>query len=230
MQQATKEQAPGHFYAAASPWKPANKTPHTMLLSGEILDPKHVGMQFETLPDNRPATNGNLVAIWQNVGVPYGQSPMQKKSITKDQQSGDQIFEFSIQRKPYVCAYGTSDTGTAWTGTVQFTPGQGTEGVPFVTEIDITATGADSLLATFKTPRENNPVANKNWIGLWEGSHPYDDTKLRKKVDVTASTAEGSQSMSGLELLMNTTYSLGYAVGPKATDLAAWITFVTQPF
>jgi len=29
---------------------------------------------------------------------------------------------------------------------------------------------------------------------------------------------------------MNTTYSLAYAVGPKDSDIAAWVTFTTQPF
>lgn len=229
--QALKEQTLGHFYSAGAPWNPANKTPRTISLSGEILDPTHVGIQFDTLPGNLPATNGNLVAIWQNAGIPYGQAPMQKANITKNQPTGDQIFEFPIQRKPYVCAYGTSDTGTAWAGTVQFTPGMGLQGISFVTQIDLVATGADSLLALFKSPLGNNPNANGNWIGLWQGPQPaYDGANLIKKVNVTVSTAEGSQSMSGLTLLMNTTYSLAYAVGPKASDIAAWVTFVTQPF
>ena len=230
MQQTKTEQAT-HFYSAGGPWNPANKTPRTMGLSGEILDPTHIGCMFDTVPGNLPATNGNLVAIWQNAGIPYGQQPMQKQAITKNQPTGDQIFEFPIQRKPYVIGYGTSDTASAWVGTVQFTPGGGMAGVPFVTVIDVMATGADSLLATFKTPLGNNPSANGNWVGLWQGPQPtFDGANMIKKVNVTASTAEGSQSMSGLTLLMNTTYSLVYAVGPKASDLAAWVTFVTQPF
>ena len=218
------------FYSEAN-WKPANKTPRTIDLSGEILDPTHIGVIFDTVPGNLPATNGNLVAIWQSAGIPYGQKPMQKQSITKNDPTGDQIFEFPIQRKPYVVAYGTSDTGTAWAGTVQFTPGHGVEGVTFVTQVDVAAAGNDSLNANFKTPTGNVPNANGNWIGLWKGPMPtFDGTNRIKKVDISASTAEGFQSMSGLSLLMNTTYCLAYAVGPKDSDLAAWVTFVTQPF
>jgi hypothetical protein len=218
------------FYAVGN-WQPANKTPKTIGLSGQILDPTHIGVIFDTVPGNLPATNGNLVAIWQNAGIPYGQKPMQKQSITKNDPTGDQIFEFPIQRKPYVVAYGTSDTGAAWAGTVQFTPGGGLEGVTFVTQIDVSAAGNDSLNAAFKTPVGNVPSANGNWIGLWKGAMPtFDGANRIKKVDITVSTAEGFQSMSGLNLLMNTTYTLAYAVGPKDSDLAAWVTFVTQPF
>jgi hypothetical protein len=219
-----------HLYSEAS-WKPANKSPKTITLTGTILDANHVGIIWDTVPGNQPAKNGNLVAMWQNAGIPYGQPPMQKQSITKNDPTGDQIFEFPIQRKPYVAAYGTSDTGTAWAGTVQFTPGQGLDGDPFVTTIDVAAAGADSLMATFSTPLGNVPSANGNWIGLWQGPMPtFDGTNMIKKVAITASTADGTQSMSGLTLLMNTTYSLVYAVGPKASDLAAWVTFTTQPF
>lgn len=220
-----------HFYSAGAGWQPANKTPRTMDLSGAILDPTHVVVGYGTVPGNQPATNGNLVAIWQNNGIPWGQTPMQKQSITKNDPTGDQIFEFNIQRLPYVVAYGTSDTNKAWAGTLQFTPGQGTDGVPFVTQIDVSAAGADSLLASFNTPLLNNPNANGNWVGLWQGPQPtYDGSNRIKKVNVTATTAQGSQSMSGLGLLMGTTYSLAYAVGPKDSDIAAWVTFVTQPF
>jgi len=156
---------------------------------------------------------------------------MQKQSITKDDPTGDQIFEFPLQRLPYVIAYGTSDTNKAWAATVQFTPGQGTEGVSFVTSIDVQAAGNNSLLAIFSTPLLNNPNANGNWVGLWEGTQPtYDGTNRLKKVTVTATVASDSQSMSGLTLLMNTTYSLAYGIGPKDSDIAAWVTFTTQPY
>jgi hypothetical protein len=231
MQQAKTAHSSGHFYAAAAGWQPVNKTPQTIKLSGAILDPTHVGVIYSTVPGNQPATNGNLVAIWQNEGIPWGQQPMQKQNITLNSPTGDQIFEFPIQRLPYVVAYGTSDTGTAWAGTLQFTPGQGVDGAPFVTQIDIQATGNDSVLAVFNTPMGNIPSSNGNWIGLWKGPQPtYDGSNRIKKVNVNVSTAQGGQSMSGLTLLMNTTYSLAYAVGPKDSDIAAWVTFTTQPF
>ena len=63
-----------------------------------------------------------------------------------------------------------------------------------------------------------------------ERAAAYDGSNRIKKVNVNVSTAQGGQSMSGLALLMNTTYSLAYAVGPKDSDIAAWVTFTTQPF
>ena len=222
---------PTDFYTSEGNWKPANKTPRTIDFTGSILDAKHLIAAYNTVPGNRPATNGNLVAIWQSAGIPWGQTPMQKQSITKDDPTGDQIFEFPLQRLPYVIAYGTSDTNKAWAATVQFTPGQGTEGVSFVTSIDVQAAGNNSLLAIFSTPLLNNPNANVNWVGLWEGTQPtYDGTNRLKKVTVTATVASDSQSMSGLTLLMNTTYSLAYGIGPKDSDIAAWVTFTTQPY
>ena len=162
---------------------------------------------------------------------PYGQTPLQKQSIIKDEPSGNQIFEFPIQSKPYVVAYGTSDTGTAWASTLQFTPGQGGQGKPLLVSIEVNAVNTDSLSAKFTTPFGNIPSANKNWMGLWEGPIvTFDGSNRIKKVDVGASQNIDFQSMSGLNLTINTTYSLGYGVGPKDSDLAAWVSFTTVPF
>lgn len=220
------------FYTipADSGWTPANKTPYVITFTGEIFDAHNLGVQYSTIPGNQPAKNGNTLALWQSQGIPWGQPPLQKKVIAKDDPTGDQVFQVELQRKPYIVGYATSDTGTAWAATLQFNPGD-KEGKPFVTSIDLQATGNDSLLAIFQTPKLNVPSANKNWIGLWLGTQPtWDGTNRLKKVDVESSSDTGSQPMSGLKLLMSTTYCLAYAVGPKDSDLAAWVTFVTQPF
>jgi len=219
------------FYASESNWQPVNIIQQSITLAGTIMDGHHLGVTYGTLPGNQPAKNGNLVAYWQNTGIPWGQTPTQKQGITKNEPSGDQIFDFPIQRLPYVVAYGLSDTNKAWAGTIQFTPGSGVQGTPFVTSVNVQAAGNDSLLALFSTPVLNNPNVNENWIGLWQGTQPtYDGSNRIKKVTVTSTIASDSQSMSGLTLTMNTTYCLAYAVGPKDSDIAAWVTFTTQPF
>jgi len=221
---------PTAFYTSESNWEPANKTASVIILTGTIFDARHVGVTWVTVPGNQPAKNGNLLALWQSSGIPWGQKPLQKQPIAKNDPSGDQMFQVELQRKPYVVAYGSADTNTAWAGTLQFNPGN-KEGVPFVTQIDLQAAGNDSLLAIYKTPLLNVPVSNKNWIGLWNDSQPtWDGTNRIKKVDVDGITAEGSQPMSGLNLLMNSTYCLAYAVGPKDSDIAAYVRFTTQPF
>jgi hypothetical protein len=223
-----------HFYiseaASGGSFSPVNKVDHPTTIIGEIVGSDMIAVSWETLPGNLPATNGNLLALWQNQGIPYGQAPIQKKSIVNDTPTGDQLFRQALQRKPYIAAYGTTDTNKAWAATVQFLPGS-TKGIPFVTSIDCVAVGNNFLVAAFKTPTGNVPSANGNWVGLWEGPVvTFDGTNRIKKVDVTGSTSDGSQEMNGLELKINTTYSIGYAVGPKDTDLAAWQTFTTAPF
>ena len=42
------------FFSEAN-WKPANKSPKTISLSGTILDPTHVGINWDTVPGNQAA-------------------------------------------------------------------------------------------------------------------------------------------------------------------------------
>lgn len=219
------------FYVAEGGWSPIHKVLHPTELTGTILSPAHIGVAWETIPGNQPSTNHNLLALWQNEGIPWGQPTLQTAPIIKNEPVGDQIFDIEIQRKPYIVAYGTnSNTTTAWAATLQFHPGN-VVGRPFVTSVDVLAVGNDSLLATFETPRGNNPSHHGNWLGLWEGPVvTFDGQNQLAHVPVQSTTAAGSQTLNGLSLKIDTTYSLGYAVGDKPTDLAAWMSFTTASF
>lgn len=214
--------------------KPVNVIPKSIQITGKIYSKNLMTIDWVSLPDNLPATNGNILSVWQNTGLPWGQgtNPIQKTQIQTDSQYGDQIFEFPIERKPYIVAYGTSDTGSAWAATLQFNPGSA-EGIPVISTIELVqgSLGNNSLITQFSTPPGNNPNANKNWIGLWKGTKvTYDGSNRIAKVDIESSFAQDMQKMNGLELTINTTYTLGYACGPKDSDLSAFVTFTTAAY
>ena len=126
-------------------------------------------------------------------------------------------------------AYGTSNSGTAYCAGQIVDPGQ--PQTPITTQLSVPWVGTDSLLAEFSTPAQNNPRTYGNWIGLWKGQgFTYNGANRIAKVVVSSDVASGSQSMNGLELTVNTLYTLGYSCGPRDEDVAAWITFKTQPF
>jgi hypothetical protein len=233
---AKQQLAEPHFYLIEGGWEPVNKVLSTIKLSGTILSPTQIGVTWDTVPGNQPATYHNRLALWQNQGIPWGLNPLQEHKIIKNTPSGDQLFDTALQRKPYVIAYGVSSLddkqhgAKSWAATVQFNPGSAI-GVPFVTEIDVAGVGNDSISARFSTPAGNNPKANGNWVGLWEGAVvTFDGTNKIATVPVSSTTSDGFLTLNGLSLKIDTTYTLGYAVGPLASDLAAWMTFTTASF
>ena len=128
----------------------------------------------------------------------------------------------------YGCVPGTSGSGTAYCAAQIAGSSQPQE--PITTQLGLAWLGSDSLLASFVTLPLNAPKSYRNWIGLWKGQGlTYDGSNRLAKVDIDSDGAT-SQSMNGLLLTVDTTYTLGYACGPRDQDLAAWVTFKTDPY
>ncbi|GKX27677.1 hypothetical protein SH1V18_01570 [Vallitalea longa] len=224
------------FYASKNQiqLKAINQIPHSNKIQGTIISKNLMSIKWETLPDNQAASNGNALYVWQNTGLPWGQgqSPLQYDTIKENSQTGDQVFKFNVEKKPYIVAYSTSASGSSFCATLQFNPGSA-EGVPSFTTIELVepALGDNSLIAKFTTPIGNNPKANNNWIGLWEGAKvTYDGSNRIKKIMVESNVSSDTQLMNNLSLTVDTTYTLGYACGPQDSDLTAFVTFTTSPY
>lgn len=214
--------------------KAINQIPHSNKLIGSIISKNLMTIKWETLPDNQAAKNGNSLYVWQNTSLPWGQgqSPLKYDTIKENVQTGDQIFKFDIEKKPYIVAYSTSASGSSFCATLQFNPGN-PEGESSFTKIELveSALGDNCLVARFITPLGNNPKANNNWLGLWEGSKvTYDGSNRIKKVMIESNVSSDTQLMNNLNLTIDTTYTLGYACGPKDSDLTAFVTFTTSPY
>jgi len=199
-------------------------------LTAELVVASIVAAKYSTLPGNLPATFKNVIAVWPGTIVLWGEKPLALSAITKDDPQGDRAINLPASQPPYTVAYGTSASGTAYCATVLLTE-LGKPGNPFAIGLDLPWVGDDSLVASFSTPAGNQPHDYGNWLGLWEGQvATYDGSNRIKKVAIDDNVSSGAQLMNDLTLKIKTLYTLGYGCGPKDTDLAATLTFQTEPF
>ena len=199
-------------------------------LEAQLVAPAVAVAKYNTLPLNRPQTYHNLVAIAPGPYAPWAREPLASQRIQKDDPTGDVTLPFSGSGPPYVVAYGTSPTGTAYCATIQVTE-LNEWGTPFNTSLDLAWVGSDSLVAKFTTPTGNQPHTYKNWLGLWIGEVAYfNDTNRKELVRIESNVSTDYQTMNGLTLLHSTKYTLGYGSGPADTDLSTTLTFETDPF
>ncbi len=205
----------------------------TTKISAQLLDPTHIAVSYGTLMGNQPKNFGNVVSVWSGseIGWSNKPNPIVTVPVPGTTPDGDMVVPLGSQppSPPYVVAYGTSNSGTAYCA-AQIVPSDPPPD-PITTQISLPWVGTDSLLAGFITPPQNCPRAYGNWIGLWQGQGiTYNGINRIAKVNIDGNVATGSQSMNDLSLTFDTVYTLGYACGPRDQDLAAWLTFKTQPF
>jgi hypothetical protein len=200
-------------------------------LDAQLAGPNVVTASYKTLPGNRPAQFENVIAVWPGRDIPWGQPPLTQDLLTGEGPDGDMVLMIpSGSAPPLIVAYGTSPTGKAYCATSKLEEAH-QPGTLFITDLCLHWVGNDSLVATFQTPFGNQPNANENWLGLWEGKvATYDGSNRIAKVAIEADVSSGSQPMNDLTLKVETEYTLGYGCGPRDADLAATLTFKTDPF
>src|SRR5215471_14428528 len=183
--------------------------------TAQLLDSTHIVITFKSLPGNRPKDFGNVISIWRGGQQPWTQPPLATVAVDKNSPDGDMIIDLSTVQPPaappYIVAYGTSASGTAYCALQTLAP-EGPAQQTVITQITAPYVGTDSIFAKFTTPPGNLPNLNQNWIGLWVGQGAmYDGTNRIAKFNVTSNLAEGSQGLNGLSLLFGTYYTLVYA-------------------
>lgn len=205
----------------------------TTTLSAQLLDATHIRVKYETLMGNQPENFGNVISVWSGGRIGWGNNPQPLVSVPVrgNTPHGDRVITLprtsTSGGPPYVVAYGTSNSGTAYCAGQVAGPGSQP---PFTTQLGLLSVDNDSLLASFATPQGNLPKSYGNWMGLWRGQAiRYDSMNRIAQVNIDSDAAE-SQDMNGLSLTFSSFYTIGYACGPRDQDLAAWITFKTQPF
>jgi len=206
----------------------------TTQLNAKLLDPTHIRVKYETLMGNQPGNFGNVISVWSGgqIGWRNNPQPVVSVPICGNTPDGDTVItlprEATSGGPPYLVAYGTSDSGTAYCASQVAGPG---DPQPFTTQLGVPWAGTNSLLASFTTPQGNLPKSYGNWMGLWRGEAiRYDSINRIAKVNIDVDDAQSSQAMNGLALTFSTLYTIGYACGPRDEDLAAWITFKTEPY
>jgi hypothetical protein len=200
-------------------------------MEAELLDATHIGIKRHTLPRNQPESFGNVVCAWSGTDIGWHNQPVPiaAEPVHGNTPDGDMVITLGIGAKPpFMVAYGTSNNTTAYCAAqiAGVTPAP----QPLTIQLLTPAVFSDSLLARFALLPGNAPKTYANWVGLWLGAGlTYDATNRIARVAIDSDQAY-SQAINDLSLLINTTYTLGYACGPRDQDLAASFTFTTGPF
>jgi len=199
-------------------------------ITGLVTGASSILVKYKTLPGNQPNSNGNVIAVWQDTQIPWGTPPLQKKTVTGNSPAGSDAFDnLSIQSKSYIVGYSTGSNLSTICSTLTFTPGDPV-GTPFLTSVKAKELDSDTLIVSYDTPVGNDPKANQDWIGLWEGkTFTWDGKNRLTKVNVDKNTASGSMVVL-YSLKVDTYYTLVYASGAAETNIAATFTFQTAPF
>jgi hypothetical protein len=199
-------------------------------ITGLVTSSTSILVKYKTLPGNLPNQNGNVMAVWQDTQIPWGTPPLQKKTVTGNQPTGSDAFDnLGIQSKSYIVGYSTGSNLSTVCSTLTFTPGN-VQGTPFLTSLGVKELDTDTLIVSYDTPVGNDPKANQNWIGLWEGkSFTWDGKNRLTKINVDKNSATGSMVML-YSLKIDTFYTLAYASGAADTNISTSLTFQTGPF
>jgi hypothetical protein len=219
--------------------------PALTTLTINVVTADQIILTYNTVPDNRPNTYGNFVAIWQNQNqIPYNQDPLSKQNIPNDTQKGDMAFDgLSVTENDYIIGYavGPVKTDSQTYGNVcstAFIP-SGAISDPsliklFSTSLLLKYVGSNTVSFQYSAPANYQPATNKAWAGLWRGaSVPYTTPPDVAAMAVTLNSNFGTLAFNGVSIGIGLTYSIGFFMSGwsdavptrNQKTLACWLSF-----
>ena len=197
-------------------------------VSGDRID-----FSYRTMPGNRPSTYGNVVYIWQAGNqIPWGTPSLNKFPIQTDTQSGSGSFGgLDVTNLDYVLGYAVgSDPNLI--STTAYVPVSGNSSYQyFQTNLSINNIGPNSLSVNYNTPTGYQPLANKNWAGVWEGETASYSNAPKWQVAASQNASSATVGFNNIALRRGWTYTVAWFMGgwdpstPRLLNLAASVTF-----
>lgn len=193
---------------------------------------------YDTMPGNQPNSYGNTLYLWQTGGqfIPPNTQPSKFQLIGANQPNGSSIFMgLDVSQEAYLVGYAVGNDPSNIVSTV-FIPATGSGQADPVTvnsSIQVTGVLSTSVAFTFVTPPGQNPLAQGDWVGLWQGQSEGALYSMPPTWSAQVATS-ASQGNWGLNLVSGviqrgTMYTMGYFKGgwsgKKQTTLAASTTF-----
>lgn len=183
---------------------------------------------YNSLPDNRPNTYGNFIAIWQNQNqIPWDQDPISTQSIPNDQQQGTVFFPgLTVQDNDYIIGWSvgpTLSTGQKYGNvcSTAFVP-KGSNNDPSkiiysYSNLVLGYVGQNAVLVQFSTPKNCRPVDNGAWLGMWRGGASYKNTP-DYSIPVTVNANKGSAGFNNTPLGIGNEYTIAYFMSGWSKD------------
>ncbi len=193
-------------------------------------------VNYVTSQRNRPKTYSNKLYVWEttSAAIPWAAAPVGNAAVATDAPVSTQMLDFAFQvGTGYVVGYAVGDSPTATCAQV-YIPSTGVnDPSTYVTSelgLKINYFGNNICQVRFDGLADYSPSTNGNWVGIWRSDHvPYSGAPMAK-ADVTSGNSSGLATIQGVQIVIGSTYSVGYfmAADPAGrTALAASATFST---
>jgi hypothetical protein len=208
----------------------AATTGYTTSLQIDAVTADAIHVSYNTMPDNRPNTYGNFVAIWQNQNqIPFDTDAMQKQAITGNSQRGSLVFSgLSVTKNDYIIGYavGPVKTESQRFGNVctsAYVPLGGDSDAPadytyFMPSAVIKFVGSDSVLFQYNLARGTQPQTNKAWAALWRGDAASYTQPPDAAMPISVNAASGTIGFNGVSIGIGLSYTVGVFTTGWDTD------------
>lgn len=217
------------------------------LTTAFTIDPSGVtGTQitatFDTMPGNQPNSNANTLFLWQTstYAVPTSTTPLNTQPIASNTPNGSYTFTgLSVSTEAYLVGFGVGATPQTIVSLILI-PAMGTgPAVPqsLNSSVTVTQITPNSIPFSYVMPSGQQPLANGDWVGLWEGQG---ETVLYTTapnwsgpINSNSSSGNSALNLASGVIKRGTQYTLGYfktgwaTTNPKQTTLACSATFNT---
>ncbi|MCD5364301.1 MULTISPECIES: hypothetical protein [Chromobacterium] len=195
--------------------------------------PDGVLANYVTDTANQPRTFDNRLYAWESSAsqVPWDKSPVGKAALLDDSSSSTRVLNFDYEAKGYVIAYAVAGTPQAVCASVYLPAGEQDNPAAWVYDgvsLQTVYVNSNVLQLKYQVLTAYQPKAAGNWVGIWQGSAvPYSGDPIRS-MPVPRDDDSGYLALDGLQLTINTSYTVGYfmqALPLGRTSLAASTTF-----
>jgi hypothetical protein len=217
----------------------------TTMATSFVIQPQDVtGTQitfhYDTLPGNQPNSYGNTVYLWQTSSqmIPINTTPLNSQAIASNQPNGSNVFMgLSVSEESYLVAFAVGGAVSNIVSTV-FIPATGSNPAnpqSSNSTLNITNVGSTSVSFAYNTPPGSQPLANGDWVGLWQGQSEAGLYTLPPtwSAQLASNSNQGNWglNLASGNIQRGTIYTLGYFKGgyaaqnPKQTTLTSTSTF-----
>jgi hypothetical protein len=201
------------------------------VVSGDRID-----FSYRAMPNNRPATYGNVVYIWQNGNqVPWKTLFLNKFAIQTDTQSGSGSFgDLNVTNLDYILGYAVGSDPMLICSTAYVPPIGDANYQYFQSNLSINNIGPTSLSVNYNTPTGYQPLAGNNWAGIWEGDSASYNNSPKWCVAASQNAASGTIGFNNIALRRGWTYTVAWFMGgweptnPKLLNMACSVTFTNK--
>jgi hypothetical protein len=200
-------------------------------MHGEIIGPDMLVTEYEFLPGGDPSARDARLVLWASEEPLWFAEPLETFPIQGADMNGECLLSgIHLQETHYTVGLIIGESPQAIASVMTFSPGR-SGGTATSVGIQLQQSGPDALAVTVDGLLGNVPGNQQNWFGIWEGDLvPGGKEGCLARIPAKSRQSTFTQLIDSLPLKFDSLYTIAYGVGPDWTDIAATLTFLTEPY